>query len=165
MVSPVTYPVIASAAKQSSLRCVYLDCFVASLLAMTIRAELPAQGGPHGAIALSGPDHRVLDAFGLVVGARHVERHAVLVDREACKFRIHQAAGVIVNFLERSPFAGAVAHRAVKSGEKIFSQRNAVCDLLGVFSAAPRPGTSAVAENSASRSSVAGQSVKCASPQ
>src|SRR5271169_1443390 len=133
MVSPLIYPVIASAAKQSSLRCVNLDCFVASLLTMTIRAKLPAQRSPHGAIALGGPDHRVLDAFGLVVSARHIEWHAVLEDREACKFRIHHPAGIVVGFLERSAIVDAVAHRAVKGGEKIFGQRNAVGDLLWRF--------------------------------
>src|SRR5579883_2858334 len=47
-----------------------------------------AQRRPHGAVALRRPDHRMLNAPCLVVGTRDIERHAMLVDGESCKFWI-----------------------------------------------------------------------------
>nr|CUV37188.1 protein of unknown function [Ralstonia solanacearum]CUV42137.1 protein of unknown function [Ralstonia solanacearum]CUV60399.1 protein of unknown function [Ralstonia solanacearum] len=52
------------------------------------------QRGPHVLVALRGPDARVLDAAGFVVGARHVEGQAVLVDEDVTELRVHRRAGV-----------------------------------------------------------------------
>src|ERR1700721_4854735 len=72
----------------------------------------PAQRRPHGAIALRRPDHRMLDALGLVVGPRHVEGHAMFVDGKASKFRIHHPARFVVGLFEAAALGGTVGDAA-----------------------------------------------------
>src|SRR6516165_734 len=93
----------------------------------------PAQARPHGAVALGRPDHRMLDALRLVVGGRHVERHAVLVNGEARIFRVHGAARFVVSLLEAATFTGAVADAVIERGEEILGERDAFGDLFGAF--------------------------------
>jgi hypothetical protein len=68
-------------------------------------ATSPLQGLPHLAVALGGPDARGVDAARLVVGARHVERQAVLEDRPVAVDRPHALGGGIEALLERAPRA------------------------------------------------------------
>ena len=73
---------------------------------------------------------RVIEHLRLVIGSRHVERHAVLVDGEAAELRIHHLAAGIERGLERQAARRTLRDRAVERGQEIARQRDAVFNLL-----------------------------------
>src|SRR5713226_4647726 len=75
---------------------------IAGTFAPPARRHSALQRRPHLLVALRGPEHRPIDAARLVVGARDVERQAMLVDRVRGEFRIHDLARGIERLLERS---------------------------------------------------------------
>src|ERR1700733_2823640 len=95
----------------------------------------------------------MIQAFRLVVGPGDVERHAMLVNGETRKLRIHDAARVVKSFLERPAFADAVGDGRVERGEKIFGQGDAVGDVLWRFQRrAPAPALGRKARQAGPRS-------------
>src|SRR5690349_9084107 len=56
---------------------------------------------PHLDVALRGPDPRIHETARLVIGAGHVERHAMVEDGKAAELRSQLVAGVAVDLLQR----------------------------------------------------------------
>src|SRR5258708_27268516 len=79
----------------------------------------PLQRRPHVAVALGGPDHRVIDALCLIEGARDIERQTMFVDRKGGEFRVHDGARRTEGLLERVAGGDASPDRAIKRAEKI----------------------------------------------
>jgi hypothetical protein len=73
---------------------------------------------PHLAVALGRPDARRVDAERLVIGARHVERQAVLVDREGREFRVHGRAAGVPGLLQRAALSRHAGDGLVKVDRK-----------------------------------------------
>src|SRR4051794_19875689 len=70
---------------------------------------------PHLDIALGGPDARVVQSLGLVIGAGDVEWHAVLEDHPVAVFRPHLPHRVVIDLLE----AGAPVGTRLGDGEEV----------------------------------------------
>ena len=70
----------------------------------------------------------MVEALGLVVGARHVERHTVLEDHPVAVARLQGDHRLVVGLLQRIAGLGALGHRIVEITQKRLSAGNAFLD-------------------------------------
>ena len=88
---------------------------------------------PHLAVALGGPDARVAVLRGLVVGAGHVEGHAVVEDHPAAVLRLQRRVGLAVDGLQVLAGGGAGLDAGVEVGDEVARR------LQALAAPAPRP--------------------------
>src|SRR5690606_2269194 len=86
------------------------------------------QRRPHLPVALRGPDARMVETLRLVIGARDIERHAVLVDGEVLEPGVHHLAAAIERLLQRDASRGAPGDGAVERGQEIAGELDALLD-------------------------------------
>src|SRR5688572_9518943 len=88
------------------------------------------EGVPDLAVALRGPDARVVDAVQLIPGALHVEGHGVLEDREAGVASGELRVDLLEGLLERASGILRLARTVERRAEEVARVVDGRADLL-----------------------------------